>query len=125
MPLKFFLDLSKTNCYLTLGTPLQACIDIIRHIPFLLVITELNFANLYHLNEVKEKSQGDRIRETFRFQIAMCLLVKFVNISSALLLILFVPDTFFNNEFIHGNINIAKEEGKGKVFLKQSVEGNT
>ena len=40
------------------------------------------------------------------------------------LLILFVPDTIFNNEFIHGNI-IAKEEGKGKVFLKQSVEGNT
>ena len=49
-----------------------------------------------------------------------------LNISSVLLLILSDPDTFFNNEFIHGNI-IAKEQEtkKGKAFLKQSVEGNT
>ena len=49
-------------------------------------------------------------------------MVKFVNISSVLLLILFLPDTLLNNEFIHGNI-IAK--GKGQAFLQQRVEGNT
>ena len=50
-----FRSVKNELLYLTLGTPLQACIDIIRHMPFLLVITELNSANLYHLNEVKEK----------------------------------------------------------------------
>ena len=43
----------------------------------LIIITYFSeLCEYLYLNKAKEKSQCDRVRETFRFQIAMCLLVK-------------------------------------------------